>query len=278
MTYFDSGVQAYFGSQGPGYQAADPTGPTWAPPGFGPYTSGLPLPTLPGAPTPLVYPAPVGNPFLSPHTSNFNDAITIPPGITSAVSTIQAVYNPSPSVTSDASIQIPSWTLVQNPGALSYAYEQLNFAADFGIYGSTLLGSTPNFPLTIAGYVSTSGNYAQFDAVIDYYYAPSTPGVVYVPAGPVVSLGQLTYSYLQTSGGSFLYAGTSSGTLAPTPTSFGLLEITGEMWVAGDPSSISVSMTAPEPASLGLLALGALALLGRGREESRRRRAPGGVL
>ena len=76
-------------------------------------------------------------------------------------------------------------------------------------------------------------------------------------SGTWQSLGQLTYSFLQVGGGTFGLPLSSNGTLAGAPGNRGVLELTGQMWVAGDPSSISIS-SVPEPASLGLLALGGL--------------------
>ena len=268
LSLLDSGVQAYFGSQGPVYEASDPVVAAWTPPGLGPYPSGLPLPNLPAAPTPLVFPSPSGNAFGGAgYTSNFNDVFSQP---TTASSTIQAYYNPSPAVTSDASIQIPSWTLAQSAGSPSYAYEQLNFAADYSLNGGALAGSTPNFPLTVSGNVSIASgvpSYAQFDGVINYTWA--TYNTITGVLDPQQSLGQLDFSYLSSSIGPFSGTTTSSGTLLGTPSNQGVLEITGEMWVAGDPSAISVSTAVPEPASLGLLAVGMMTL----RRRSRRRPA-----
>jgi hypothetical protein len=266
----DSGVQAYFGSQGAGYEASDPVVSPWTAPPAGPYASGLPLPGVPGAPVPLVYPSPAGSPFGGAgHTSNFNDAFSQP---TVASSTIQAYYNASPSVTSDANIQIPSWTLTQSPGSPSYAYEQLDFAADYQLTGGTLAGSTPNFPLAVSGNTSIATgvySYAQFDGVITYTWA--TYDAITGVLDPQQSLGQLTYSFLQTNNiGPFSGTVTSSGTLLPTPSNQGVLEITGEIWVAGDPYSISVSSVVPEPSSLALLAVGLPALCRRSRSRQRK--------
>ncbi len=266
MFQLDSSVQAYFGSQGPVFEASDPVGASWTAPGYGPYTPGSPLPNLPAAPTPIVYPASSPNAF-GPYTSNFNDFLP-PSAATTASSTISTYVNPSPSAVSDANIQIPSWTLTQGPAAPAYAYEQLDFVANFGVVGGYLTGSSPSLPLYISGNVSAnSGAYAQFSATIDYTWQPSN-NTAFTATGPAVSLGQLNYSFLQYGGGAFGTPIFSSGTLSAAPTNWGLLEITGEMWLAGDPSSIEIN-SVPEPSSIALLAIG-LTVLGR---RSRGRRA-----
>jgi len=270
LSLLNSGVQAYFGSQGTVYEASDPVVAPWTAPPPGPYVSGLPLPGVPGAPVPLSL-TPSGNAFGGAgYTSNFNDFYAIGPTIAS--STIQANYSLTPTLTSDANIQIPSWTLAQSPGSPLYAYEQLDFAANYSLTGGALAGSTPNFPLAVSGNTSIATgvySYAQLDAVITYTWAPYNmiTGVV----GPQQPLGQLTYSYLNNSNvGPFSATVTSSGTLLPTPASQGILEITGELWVAGDPYSISVSSVVPEPSSLALLAIGLPALCRRSRSRQRK--------
>jgi len=260
----DSGVQAYFGSQGAGYEASDPVGSTWTAPGAGPYTPGSPLPNLPAVPTPIVFPSPQGNTFGGPtgDTSTFNDAFV--GGPTTATSNIAANFNASPTVVSDAYISIPSWNLTQSPTAPSYAYDQLNFVADYGVYDPSLnlLGSTPSIPLLVSGTVSPStGSYTQFDAQFTYTWVP-TNNTAYSPTGPAVTLGTLAYTYQSFGGGPFSQTINSTGSLLAAPSNWGLLEITGYAYLAGDPSSISISAPVPEPSSLGILTIG-LAAMGR---------------
>jgi hypothetical protein len=271
MAQLGSGVQAYFGSQGTGYQASNPL-VAFTPPGSAPlYPTGAVLPNLPAMPVPpaFTYPSAVSYQVGGGSTSVFNDLLP-PSANTTATSIIADSYNPAPTLTSDASVVIPSWTLTQGPAAASYAYEQLNFAADYGVVGVVLGGATPNFPLTISGVVvGGSTDYAQFDATLQYTWYPST-STSFVPNGPAVPLGTLTYSWNQVGGGTFGTTLFSSGNLSAAPTNWGLLEISGYMWVAGDPYSISVS-SVPEPSALALLALGGTVLL------HRRRRVPAPV-
>jgi len=266
----DSSVQAYFGSQSSAYEASDPTGSTWTAPGYGPYTVGSPLPNLPAPPTPIVYPASAPNSFgPTGHTSNFADPLP-PSAQTTASSTIAMFASGSPSVVSDASILIPSWNLTQGPAATGYAYEQLDFVANYGVIGGVLGASAPALPLSVSGNVSAgSTDYAQFDATLQYTWQPSN-NTAFSATGPAVPLGTLNYTFLQNGGGSFSTTINASGSLLAAPTNWGLLEITGYMWLAGDPSSISINSVVPEPSSLGLLAIGLVAL---GRRAAGRRNA-----
>ncbi len=157
-------------------------------------------------------------------------------------------------------------TLVQNLGAPGNAYEQLDFDADYGVVGGILGASTPNYPLHVFGTVgAASTDYAQFDAEINYYWLPTT-STSFSPVGTPVYLGTLEYSALQVGGGSFNGFIHPTGSLIASPTNWGVLEITGYMYVAGDPSSITVSgVPVPEPTSLGLLGFGLAALCRRSR-------------
>jgi hypothetical protein len=212
-----------------------------------------------------VWPASIpGNPFSPVYVGNFNDGLT---PATSATFAILAHNTPAPTLVSQDHINLPAMTLVQNAGAPSYAYEQLDFEADYGVFGGFLGGATPSYPLHVFGTVgSGSGDYAQFDAQMNYYWIPSN-NTAFSPTGTPTYLGTLNYSALRLGGGSYNGFIFPTGALAAAPTNWGVLEITGDMWVAGDPSSITVTGV-PEPASLGLLGLASLAALGR---RSRRR-------
>lgn len=268
-----SGVKAYFASQSEAFKDSDPTGATWGIAGVGPYTLGVPLPTLPPAPTPSIS-APGGNFFstngFGGYASLFNDLLG-PNNLTAAKFNIDDNYLTSPLATSDAAITIPNWRLFQMPAAPGYAYNQLNFGSNYLITTNPGLAPnpSPNFPLSINGsVVNAPGAYVQCSAVIDYSWIPvtiNTAGVISA-SGPTVSLGTLTWSYSQTFGGSFAQTLISSGSLAATPAGDGMLILTGEAWLAGDPFDITMTL-APEPASLiGIGVVGAIATLRRRRK------------
>ena len=262
ITQGGSGVDAFFGSQGTAIQATNPnTLPPFTSPGTGPlYTAGLPLPSLPAPPTPLVMTS-FGNPFQpTASTSTFNDGGS-PVDFAAAKSTIADNYNPLGTSVADVAIDIPYWRLEQGPGAPLYAFEQLNFYADYLVLTSTpLAGSTPSIPLYIEGTVVSGGN-VQFDAQITYtWYDVNADGTV--DASSMAPLGTLRYQWLQAGGGSFNQTLYNTGTLSSAPSTAGLLELTGYAWIAGDPFEITIT---PEPATLSLLALGALAIMRRRR-------------
>ncbi len=261
-----SGASAYFGSQGTAYMASDPLAVFTAAAPVGPYPAGVgtPLPNLPAPPVSPVFPAtPSGNNFSSGggYTFNFADNL-LGTGNTAAATTIANLFNPGGTLTSDASINFPSWHFSQGSTAPSYAYEQINFVSQFQVT-NTLNSSTPGLPLFISGTISPLGTpFGQFDAAITYTYIPTN--TTFVPIGPPTNFGTLYYSWQTSTPGSFVAPITSTGSLNGTGTGSptGILELTGYAYVTGDPVDITISST-PEPATLSLLALGGLALIRR---------------
>ncbi|MBL9122527.1 MAG: PEP-CTERM sorting domain-containing protein [Planctomycetaceae bacterium] len=264
ITRIGDGVEAMFASQSDAFQDSDPTGILWGVAGLGPYAAGAGIPSLPAAPTPSLTPAP-GNPFAGGGwTSVFNDNAGTASN-TAAQSTIDDNISATPTFTSDVSIAIPQWRLFQAPLAIGYAYEQLNFGSNYLFtFNPGLLAATPALPVFINGSVIPGiGAYAQFDGVVNYTWTPvtvNTSGTISA-SGPQVSLGQLSYSFLQAGGGAFNTTLFSTGALLATPAGDGVLSLTGHLWIAGDPFDLTVS-TVPEPSSVALLGLGAALLVG----------------
>ncbi|MBC7784153.1 MAG: PEP-CTERM sorting domain-containing protein [Burkholderiales bacterium] len=251
-----SGVQRYFGSQSNAYTDSVPAA-AWGAVPIGPYTAGSTITGVPAAPGSTIYPTYNGLPFqTTPSSWQFIDTFAGTAAFTASRSTIAGSFNPTGTLTSDAEVNIFNWHIEQGPAATGYAYEQLNFGSGYGVTANPtgLGGATPALPLPISGIVQ-AGGYAQFDAVINYAWIPTTP--LFVPTGPAVSLGSLSYTFLQPGGGTF-----STGTLLASPIGDGILELSGHMWVAGDPFDMTVGPL-PEPTSLAVLAIGAMAMLRR---------------
>lgn len=272
----NSGVEAAFGSQSDAIHLSDPVAvPPWTGPGVpGTYPLGSVIPSTPAQPAGGSL-SPPGNAFAGGgYSSNFIDN----QGTTSSLDIGDHVSS-SPSVLSDVSIggaagSTPLLSLNQPTGATGYAYDQLTFGSNY-LLGSTSLGpSTTNLPVLIGGTVQPGvGNYAQFDGVVDYYYTPGTINTgtgVFTPTGLPTYLGDVTYTFTQSGGGTFFQTLNSTTNLTLTCPPSSLLSLDGHFWVAGDPSSISVSAV-PEPATLTLLGL---APLGVGLIYLRRRWCP----
>jgi hypothetical protein len=190
--------------------------------------------------------------------SSFTDPL-VGTANTSAFSIIDDFYNPTGTSTSDVNITFPVWFFGQGTTAPSYAFEQINFT---DIYQSTgpLTASTPVFPIFVSGTVSPGGTpFVQFDASITHTWTVvNADGTT----GATSTLGTLNYSWQTLAGGPFGQVVTNTGSLAATPAGGGLLELTGYAWVAGDPFEFNLQ-SVPEPTTLGVMAIGALALLRR---------------
>lgn len=273
-----SDVEGFFGSTSDAYQQAEgPILPPWAPVGFTlPYgPAGLPLPTLyPGFPVPnypinppitpnIPFPAPAGHAPGSPFTD----------GTTSADYHIYGGVGGAGTYTRNAYVRLGNNTgtlmyLNQPSTATGYAYEEEEFEIDYsvsttGLMGGATLGTRPY--LVFGNFLP--GGSAEFGAEVNYWWLTTIPGTTVVTG--FTSLGSLQYDdYLSSVTGPFvsLVPDTfGSNYLLPSPTGqTGFLELTGDMFLIGDPVDISVEAV-PEPGSLVLLAMGGLGLMIRRR-------------
>jgi hypothetical protein len=259
-----SGARAYFGSQGTAYMDADPVTVFTPPANVGPYPAGSPLPNVPTPPVSVMYPATSGYNFTAGggYTFNFNDNFGGTTQFTAATTTIDHIFNPAGTLTSDVSIDFPIWRFWQGPNAPLYAYEQITFVSQY-LVTSPLGASTPAIPLFFNGSVSGLGTpFVQFDASITYTWIPTNSAGI--QNGAPTTLGTLSYAWQMIGAGPFAGSATSTGALAATPTSFGVLELTGYAYVTGDPFDITIT-SVPEPSSISLIALAAGSLLRRRR-------------
>ena len=267
-----STVHAYFGSQNDAFQNSSPfapAGPSWSPPAIG-----IPGVPFPGSPT-FIMPSPGGPPSPTvmpggPNTNNFdgiayNSLFFDVPGNT-ASSSIRGTLNPS-FLGFFAGVEIDLTMSLTQVGALSYAYEELDFSIDYSITGTGVLNSSVTQAFNISGIVGSGpGSFAQFGGRIDYW---ELSGGVFFGK----SLGSLTFSHLDLMAGAFSTTVSVTGPIGvPTP-NLGLgsgdgIRITGSFFVAGDPSTINVQSipSVPEPTSAALLlGSGAMLLLRRRR-------------
>ncbi len=263
-----SNVDAYFGSQSDANQDRFPLSlpPTWIPVGLGPYSLTSTF-LIASAPPPLGNVAPSGlTPFSG--AGSFSSFFDVPGNMASSL--ITGFATPTiPSPIDDAQIGL-SMSLTQVGAPSSYAYEQLNYSIDYSLTNTLnsafqltgVVGSFVSRSYNVSGTVGSSpGSYAQFGGEMNFY---SVIGGVSAP------LGQLTFSYLNTSpGGSFATTVTGSGIIGGgvVVNNPDFIRVTGTFYVAGDPSTITVQ-SVPEPSALALLGLGALGLGQRNRRRS----------
>jgi hypothetical protein len=261
-------TQAYFGSLNDAYQASNPTGLNpW--PAAGPNAPAFygTVNQLPGVPSP-----PGGNvaptnaspfwPFNA--TSFFNDG-----NGNTASSAISAFVAGNTGTADDAQIGL-FMTLNQTTGG--YAYEQINYVVDFNV--SSLVnatGTAGTLPglvsrsYTVSGSVGTAaGSFVAFGGQMNFW-----DGATNASLGP-----PLLFNYFNSQTGAFTATVNASSFINAVnwPST---LRITGDFFLIGDPSTITVT-SVPEPSALALLGSAILcivATLGRSRFARTLRRA-----
>jgi hypothetical protein len=166
--------------------------------------------------------------------------------------------------------------LSQSTTATGYAYEEAEFTIDYAV-GAGGLGGGAGGPRPYWVYGNfLPGGEAEFGGQVNYWWIPTNYPVntgVTVTYGTPVLLGTLDYDTQLTGVGSFFATsnGTWTGPGAVAVGSVGILELTGDFYLAGDPVSISVE-AAPVPEPVTMLAVG-MGIAGLGGYIRRRRLA-----
>jgi hypothetical protein len=261
----NSDVEGFFGSQSDLFQQSEgPINPTWpaspfpplyalsGPPNVPALFGGFPNPAFPLTQN-IGFAAPAGHSPGTPFTDGTTDA---------GYHIVGGTGGPMTS-TNDAGVLFPGtnglW-VTQPASATGYAYEQVEFAMDFGVgLAGLAAGNAGPRSFLVSGTI-VPGGVAQFGAEVNYWWQPTIVNTitgVLQANGPAASLGQLQYSFTTgaTSFATLVPSIVASRPLAATPLGQGILEITGNAFVAGDPYSISVP-SVPEPSSAAVMAIG----------------------
>lgn len=251
-TVAGSNADSLFGSQNDVYQASAPIGLNpWSPVGFNPpafYATISQLPNIPGPPPGNVAPSNV-TPF-SPFnaTGNFNDGFG-----NTASSAISGFVFGSSGTADDAQIGL-FMTLNQASGG--YAYEQINYDIDFNVSSTVnstgTAGTLPglvNRSYTVTGSVgASSGSFVAFGGYMKFWDATTN-----------TALGSpLLFNYFNAAPGAFT-ATVSASSFINAVNFPDQLRITGDFFLIGDPSSITVN-SVPEPSTFALAAMGVCGL------------------
>lgn len=258
-----SDTQAYFGSNNDIYQASNPTNLNpWPPagpnaPAF--YGTVNQLPGVPSPPGGNVAPTNASPFFPFNGTANFNDG-----NGNTASSAISAFVLSSNGSADEAQIGL-FMTLNQTTGG--YAYEQINYVVDFNVSSTVnTTGTAGTLPGTVTRSYTVSGNvgssgFVAFGGQMNFW-----DGTTNASLGP-----PLLFNYFNASAGAF--TATVNGSSFINAVSFpNVLRITGDFFLIGDPSTITVTSAVPEPTALALASIGAVALVVAGGRLRRRPR------
>lgn len=282
----NSDVEGFFGANSDAAQQSEaPITPPWTAVGSLTLPHGpTGLPNIPALYTGFPTPNPPINPPITP-----NIPFQAPAGHSHTFSALGTLadyqlyggYAGSGNFTRNAYVGLGNATgvvgmvLKQPASAVGYAYEEDEFAIDYSVGALGLAAGAPsgNRVYVVSGsFLPGSTTGAEFGAEVNYWWIPeivSGTGVL-LGYGTPQNLGSLQYDhYLAPVTGPFLAVVPdtySSPYLLGVPAgSVGILDLTGDMYLYGDPVDVSVSVYVPEPASLSLLAMGSLGLLARRR-------------